>query len=127
MAPVNVDPSRTSGTSNTCSAIGAANGLKLAEARRHFDFNNIGDFLTDVTGSQTHHATYFGRFRFTTDIDFNKLSGFDGEFFFSPIWQYGRNLSGDYLHVNTLTSSIAGVKASASTSCGTSRASSTTS
>ena len=53
-----------------------------------FDFNNIGDFLTDVTGSQVHHATYFGRFRFTTDIDFNKLSGFDGEFFFSPIWQY---------------------------------------
>ena len=73
-----------------------------------FDFNNIGDFLTDVTGSQVHHATYFGRFRFTTDIDFNKLAGFDGEFFFSPIWQYGQNLSGQYLHVNTLTSSIAG-------------------
>ena len=73
-----------------------------------FDFNNIGDFLTDVTGSQTHHATYFGRFRFTTDIDFNKLSGFDGELFFSPIWQYGQNLSGQYLHTNTLTSSIAG-------------------
>ena len=73
-----------------------------------FDFNDIGDFLTDVTGSQTHHATYFGRFRATADIDFNKLSGFDGEFFFSGIYQYGRNLSGDYLHVNTLTSSIAG-------------------
>jgi porin len=54
-----------------------------------FDFNNIGDFLTDVSGSQEHHATYFGRFRFTTDIDFNRLSGFDGELFFSPIWQYG--------------------------------------
>jgi porin len=73
-----------------------------------FDFNNIGDFLTDVSGSQEHHASYFGRFRFTTDIDFNKLSGFDGEFFFSPIWQYGQNLSGQYLNVNTLTSSIAG-------------------
>jgi len=73
-----------------------------------FDFNNIGDFLADVTGSQEHHATYFGRFRFSTDIDFNKLSDFDGEFFFSPIYQYGRNLSGDDLHVNTLTSSIAG-------------------
>jgi porin len=73
-----------------------------------FDFNDIGDFLTDVTGSQTHHATYFGRFRASADIDFSKLSDFDGEFFISGIWQYGRNLSGDYLHVNTLTSSIAG-------------------
>jgi porin len=73
-----------------------------------FDFNNIGDFLTDVTGAQEHHMTYFGRFRFSTDIDFNKLSGFDGEFFFSPIWQYGQNLSAQYLHTNTLTSSIAG-------------------
>jgi porin len=75
-----------------------------------FDFNDIGDFLTDVSGSQTHHATYFGRFRATTDIDFNKLANFDGEFFFSGIYQYGRNLSGDYLHTNTLTSSIAGVE-----------------
>ena len=73
-----------------------------------FDFNNIADFLTDATGSQEHHLTYFGRFRFTTDIDFNKLSGFDGELFFSPIWQYGQNLSTQYLHTNTLTSSIAG-------------------
>src|ERR1700679_1597814 len=24
-----------------------------------FDFNDIGDFLTDVSGSQTHHAPYF--------------------------------------------------------------------
>lgn len=81
---------------------------KLAEQGVTFDFNDIGDFLVDVTGSQTHHATYFGRFRSSIDIDFNKLSDFDGEFFFSGIWQYGRNLSGDYLHVNTLTSSIAG-------------------
>jgi porin len=62
----------------------------------------------NATGGETHHATYFGRFRFSTDIDFNKLSGFDGEFFFSPIWQYGQNLSAQYLQVNTLTSSIAG-------------------
>ena len=81
---------------------------KLAKEGVTFDFTNIGDFLTDVTGNQTHHATYFGRFRASTDIDFNKLSNFDGEFFISGIWQYGRNLSGDYLHVNTLTSSIAG-------------------
>jgi porin len=73
-----------------------------------FDFNDIGDFLTDVSGSQTHHATYFGRFRATADINFKKLADFDGEFFISGIYQYGRNLSGDYLHVNTLTSSIAG-------------------
>jgi porin len=76
-----------------------------------FDFNDISDFLTDVTGSQVHHATLFTRFRLTTDIDFNKLAGFDGEFFFSPIWQGGPNLSGQYLHVNTLTSSIAGTNA----------------
>ena len=81
---------------------------KLANEGVTFDFNDIGDFLVDVTGSQVHHATYFGRFRASTDIDFNKLSGFDGEFFISGIWQYGRNLSGDFLHVNTLTSSIAG-------------------
>jgi len=80
----------------------------LAKEGITFDFNNIGDFLTDVTGSQEHHMTYFGRFRLSTDIDFQKLSGFDGELFFSPIWQYGQNLSAQYLHTNTLTSSIAG-------------------
>ena len=81
---------------------------RLAQKGITFDLNDIGDFLTDVTGSQTHHATYFGRLRASVDINFQKLSGFDGEFFFSAIYQYGRNLSGDYLHVNTLTSSIAG-------------------
>jgi len=81
---------------------------KLADEGVTFDFNDIGDFLADVSGSQTHHATYFGRLRATADIDFNKLSGFDGEFFISGIWQYGRNLSGDFLGTNTLTSSIAG-------------------
>jgi len=81
---------------------------ELAKEGVTFDFNDIGDFLVNVTGSQPHHATYFGRFRASTDIDFNKLSGFDGEFFISGIYQYGRNLSADYLHVNTLTSSIAG-------------------
>ncbi len=81
---------------------------RLAAEGVTFDFNNIGDFLTDVSGSQTHHATYFGRFRASTDIDFNKLANFDGEFFFSGIYQYGQNLSGQFLHVNTLSSSIAG-------------------
>jgi porin len=90
--------------------LGDWGGERTALAREGvtFDFNNIGDFLTDVTGSQEHHLTYFGRFRFSTDIDFNRLSGFDGELFFSPIWQYGQNLSAQYLHTNTLTSSIAG-------------------
>jgi porin len=81
---------------------------RLAQEGVYFDFNDIGDFLTDVTGSQSHHATYFGRFRASTDIDFNKLAHFDGEFFFSGIYQYGQNLSGEFLHVNTLSSSIAG-------------------
>jgi len=75
-----------------------------------FDLNNIGDFQADVTGSQTHHATYFGRFRASSDVDFRKLADFDGEFFSSLVWQYGQNLSGRYLHVNTLTSSIAGTE-----------------
>src|SRR5580658_9027651 len=83
---------------------------RLADEGVTFNFNNIGDFLTDVSGSQTHHATYFGRFRASTDIDFNKLAQFDGEFFVSGIWQYGYNLSGAYLHVNTLSSSIAGTE-----------------
>ena len=73
-----------------------------------FDFNDIGDFLTDVTGNQTHHATYFGRFRASVDLDLKKLVDVDAEFYATGIWQYGRNLSGDYLGVNTLTSSIAG-------------------
>ncbi len=81
---------------------------RLANEGVTFDFNDIGDFQADVTGSQVHHATYFGRFRASADIDFNKLSNFDGEFFVSGIWQYGRNLSGQYLNTNTLTSSIAG-------------------
>ena len=74
-----------------------------------FQLNNIGDLLGDASGSQDHHLAYFGRFRVTADIDFNVLAGFDGEFFFSGIWQYGENLSGRYLGTNTLTSSIAGV------------------
>lgn len=81
---------------------------RLANEGVVFDFNDIGDFLTDVTGNENHHATYFGRFRASVDINFEKLSNFDGEFFFTGIYQYGRNLSGDYLHTNTLTSSIAG-------------------
>jgi len=81
---------------------------KLAQEGITFDLDDIGDFQADVTGSQEHHATYFGRIRGSVDIDFQKLDGFDGEFFATGIWQYGRNLSGDYLHVNTLTSSIAG-------------------
>jgi porin len=83
---------------------------RLAERGVTFDFNNIGDFQADVAGGQTHHAAYFGRFRASADVDFNKLSGFDGEFFISSVWQYGQNLSARYLHVNTLTSSIAGVE-----------------
>jgi porin len=81
---------------------------RLAQQGITFDLDDIGDFQADVTGSQTHHATYFGRIRGSVDIDFQRLDGFDGEFFATGIWQYGRNLSGDYLHVNTLTSSIAG-------------------
>ncbi len=81
---------------------------RLAMEGVTFDFNNIGDFQADVSGSQTHHGTYFGRFRASADVDLSKLYDFDGEFFFSSIYQYGQNLSGRYLHVNTLTSSIAG-------------------
>ena len=81
---------------------------RLEDAGVKFDFNDIGDFLTDVTGSQTHHATYFGRFRASVDLDLKKLIDLDAEFYATGIYQYGRNLSGDYLHTNTLTSSIAG-------------------
>jgi porin len=75
-----------------------------------FDFNDIGDLLGDVTGSQEHHAAYFGRFRAGLDLDLKKLIDVDAEFFATGIYQYGRNLSGDYLHTNTLTSSIAGTE-----------------
>jgi porin len=73
-----------------------------------FQFNNIGDLLGDASGSQGHNLTYFGRFRASVDIDFQKSANIDGELFFSGIWQYGLNLSAQYLHTNTLTSSIAG-------------------
>jgi porin len=73
-----------------------------------FQFNNIGDLLGDATGSQGHNLTYFGRLRASIDLDFNKLANIDGELFISGIWQYGLNLSAQYLHTNTLTSSIAG-------------------
>jgi hypothetical protein len=64
--------------------------------------------LGDATGSQGHNLTYFGRLRASIDLDFNKLANIDGELFISGIWQYGLNLSAQYLHTNTLTSSIAG-------------------
>jgi porin len=83
---------------------------RLEDEGVKFDFNDIGDFLTDVTGDQSHHATYFGRFRAGVDLDLNKLTGNDAEFYATAIYQYGRNLSGDYLHTNTLTSSIAGIE-----------------
>lgn len=83
---------------------------KLADEGVTFDLNNIGDFQSNVAGSGAHYATYFGRLRASSDIDFNKLANFDGELFISGVWQYGPNLSGQYLHVNTLTSSIAGIE-----------------
>lgn len=83
---------------------------RLADKGVTFDLNDIGDLQADATGSQEHRFIYFGRFRASSDIDFNKLANFDGEFFVTAICQYGQNLSGDYLHVNTLTSSIAGVQ-----------------
>jgi porin len=75
-----------------------------------FDFNDIGDFQADVSGNQEHHASYFGRVRGSVDLDLKKLVDVDAEFFVTGIYQYGRNESGDYLHTNTLTSSIAGVE-----------------
>ncbi|MEJ0091666.1 MAG: carbohydrate porin [Limisphaerales bacterium] len=83
---------------------------RLAKQGVTFDLNNIGDYQGSVTGSQHNETAYFGRFRASADIDFNKLSDFDGEFFFSGVWQYGQNLSARYLNVNTLVSSIAGVE-----------------
>jgi porin len=83
---------------------------RLAEHGIKFDVFNINDFQADVSGSQTHHGAYFGRFYGSMDIDFNKLADFDGEFFSSAFWQFGQNLSGRYLRVNTLTSSIAGTE-----------------
>ncbi len=75
-----------------------------------FDLNHIGDLQTDASGSQTHHASYFGRIRASVDINGEKLADMNGELFVSGVWQYGRNHSERYLHVNTLTSSIAGVQ-----------------
>jgi porin len=70
--------------------------------------NHVGDFEADVAGNHTHHGTWFGRFRLSLDVDLQKLANIDGEFYATAIYQYGQNLSGKYLNVNTLTSSIAG-------------------
>jgi hypothetical protein len=51
-----------------------------------FNILNIGDFQADLSGSQTHHATYFARLRASADLDFNKLLDFDGELFISAFW-----------------------------------------
>jgi porin len=83
---------------------------RLAKRGVKFEVFNIDDLQVDVTGSQAHHGAYFGRFYGSTDVDFNQLADFDGEFFSSAFWQFGQNLSGRYLHVNTLTSSIAGME-----------------
>lgn len=91
---------------------------KLASEGIIFSLSNIGDFQTDVTGDQVHHATYDGRFRGIVDINFKKLADVDGEFFFTGLWQYGRNNTAQYpagggsfgnpYHVNTFTSSVGG-------------------
>jgi len=91
---------------------------RLANQGIIFCLNNIGDLQSDVTGDQTHRVTYDGRFRGIVDINFQKLSGFDGEFFFTGLWQYGRNNTAQYpagggafgnpYHVNTFTSSVGG-------------------
>ena len=83
---------------------------RLVERGVTFDFINIGDFLADVSGSPADRGSYFGRLRASTDVDFNKLADFDGEFFFSGVWQYGQNFSRQYLRVNTQASSIAGAQ-----------------
>jgi len=90
----------------------------LANEGVTFYFNNIGDLQSDVTGNQEHHVTYDGRFRGIVDINFKKLSDIDGEFFFTALWQYGRNNTAQYpagsgafgnpYHVNTFTSSVGG-------------------
>ncbi len=91
---------------------------KLANEGIIFVLNNIGDLQGDMTGNQEHHATYDGRFRGIVDINFKKLADVDGEFFFTGLWQYGRNNTAQYpdghgsfgnpYHVNTFTSSVGG-------------------
>jgi porin len=76
-----------------------------SEYRDDFQGNVIG---TDKNGNDRGHSVNFGRFRLNLDVDLMKLACIDGEFFFSAAWQYGGNLSGRYLNVHTLTSSIAG-------------------
>jgi carbohydrate-selective porin OprB len=90
------------------------------EYRNDFQGNVTG---TDKNGNDRGHSVNFGRFRLNLDVNLMKLADIDGEFFFSVVWQYGGNLSGRYLNVHTLTSSIAGTKANVSISSGINRAS----
>lgn len=76
------------------------------EYRDDFQANVTGPDTTD--NNTTRYGANFGRLRLSVDVDLMKIADIDGEFFFSPIWQFGPNLSAEHLEVHTLTSSIAG-------------------
>ncbi|HEY8966296.1 MAG TPA: carbohydrate porin, partial [Candidatus Methylacidiphilales bacterium] len=84
-------------------------GVRSAWAKQGITLNldHYSNMQTDVSGGQTHHVDYFGRFRLTADVNLQKLADYDGEFFFTGVYQYGRNLT-SRLNVNTLVSPIAG-------------------
>jgi carbohydrate-selective porin OprB len=46
---------------------------RLADQGVTFNIQNIGDFQANLSGSQTHHASYFARLRAWADVDVNKL------------------------------------------------------
>jgi porin len=72
-----------------------------------FDLNYINDLQSDLTGNQTHHITNFGRIRGSVTIDLQKMANFDGKFFVTGMWQFGKNI-GAGLNTFTSPSSIAG-------------------
>lgn len=69
---------------------------KLAERGVTFDFHYSSDLLANVSGGTKTYDTGWGRLRGTMDIDFGKLTSWNGlTFHITGLWQFGANLGAD--------------------------------
>jgi len=69
---------------------------RLADKGVTFDFFYIADLLSNPTGGLTQRNAGWGRIRGTIDVDFGKLTGWQGlSFHATGLWQFGTNLGGN--------------------------------
>ncbi len=68
----------------------------LAEKGVTFDFFYVADLQANPVGGLTQTQAGWGRIRGTMDVDFAKLTGWNGlTFHVTGLWQFGGNLGGD--------------------------------